>query len=118
MKTPRFLTEFASWQKKQFQGNELMRPEIKAYGLKEIETALQLYERGMLTIHEAVDTINDPFRRLSQMEDDIMGQDMTQEIIRETYGENAYAIGESGNAIFWCYKDEDPANTYRIHEVN
>ena len=49
-----------------------------------------------------------------------MTQDKAQEIIRNTYGENAYAIGHTENSeivtIFWIYAGEDE-DAYKAHEV-
>lgn len=49
-----------------------------------------------------------------------MSQDKAQEIIRNAYGANAYAIGHTDDGenvtIFWLYAGEDE-DAYKAHEV-
>ena len=56
---PRFLKEFAAYQKKQISQNELMQEKYKEEKIKSIEKAISLADRGMATISETIKIINE-----------------------------------------------------------
>lgn len=56
---PRFLKEFAAYQKKQILQNELMQEKYKEEKIKAIEKAISLADRGMATISETIKIINE-----------------------------------------------------------
>lgn len=60
LKLPRFVKEFAGYQKKQIEENEYMDKEIKKELLSRIEKAVRLLEQGMITIEECMQIISCP----------------------------------------------------------
>ena len=50
----RFLKEYAASQKNAIRYNELMKKEIKSAALERIDGALNLRERGFITVNETV----------------------------------------------------------------
>ena len=57
IKIPRFMKEYASYTKKAVFNSELMNDEIKQKAIKKIDKALQLTERGLITIDEGMSLI-------------------------------------------------------------
>jgi hypothetical protein len=58
----RFIIEYANYKKNVIQNNNLMRTDIKNYGLNRIDNVLKYLEKGFLTIDETMNEINNPFR--------------------------------------------------------
>ena len=57
VKIPRFIKEYASYTKKSIFNSELMNYEIKQKAIKNIDKALHLTERGLITIDEGMKLI-------------------------------------------------------------
>ena len=53
-KIPRFMKEYASYTKKAVFNSELMNDEIKQKAVKKIDRALNLTEKGLITIDEGM----------------------------------------------------------------
>ena len=47
----------------------------------------------------------------------LITQSEAHEIIKNTYGDNAYALGCSVGAIFWLYDGEDE-EMYKVHKYD
>lgn len=60
VKLPRFVKEFASYQRKQIKENEYMNKEIKKELISRIEKAVRLLEQGMITIEECMQIVSCP----------------------------------------------------------
>ena len=60
LKLPRFVKEFAGYQKKQIKENEYMDKEIKKELISRIEKAVCLLEQGMITIEECMQIVSCP----------------------------------------------------------
>ena len=60
VKLPRFVKEFASYQRKQIKENEYMNKEIKKELTARIEKAVCLLEQGMITIEECMQIVSCP----------------------------------------------------------
>ena len=60
LKLPRFVKEFASYQRKQIKENEYMNKEIKKELISRIEKAVRLLEQGMITIEECMQIVSCP----------------------------------------------------------
>ena len=60
LKLPRFVKEFAGYQKKQIKENEYMNKEIKKELTARIEKAVCLLEQGMITIEECMQIVSCP----------------------------------------------------------
>ena len=54
MKVERFIKEYASYQIKAINSNELMKQEYKEKALNRIDNILKAKERGMITVDEAM----------------------------------------------------------------
>ena len=52
VKIPRFMKEYASYTKKSIFNSDLMMDEIKQNAIVKIDKALQLTEKGLITIDE------------------------------------------------------------------
>lgn len=61
-KAPRFLLEFASNERKTIQHCPDMQQQYKTAAIGKIAWAVTLYEKGNITVNEAIDIINHPFR--------------------------------------------------------
>ena len=55
----RFISEYANYKINCFKSNELMKKEIKTEIFNKINKALNLVERGFITIDEAIKIINE-----------------------------------------------------------
>lgn len=60
LKLPRFVKEFAGYQKKQIKENEYMDKETKQEIIRRIEKAVRLLEQGMITIEECMQIVSCP----------------------------------------------------------
>lgn len=60
MKAPRFMKEYANFQKRAYQANEMMQERIRDSAIEAIEQAVKHYELGMITIDEAMEKIRRP----------------------------------------------------------
>lgn len=60
VKLPRFVKEFAGYQKKQIKENEYMDKETKQEIIRRIEKAVHLLEQGMITIEECMQIVSCP----------------------------------------------------------
>ena len=56
-KIPRFMKEYASYTKKTIFNSALMNDEIKQNAIVKIDKALQLTEKGLITIDEGMNLI-------------------------------------------------------------
>lgn len=56
-KVPRFVQEYANFQKRTLDNYDLMRPEIKQAGIDQIDGAVKALKRGLITIDEAMNLI-------------------------------------------------------------
>lgn len=59
MKIPRYVKEYANDSKKCIAKSELMQERFKKEKIAQIEKAVLLLERGMITINEAMKLINE-----------------------------------------------------------
>lgn len=57
---PRFLKEYANYQKKAYQNSEYMHPIIKQYYISMIDEILKDRKNGLITVDEAMRMIADP----------------------------------------------------------
>lgn len=64
MKAPRFMTEYANFQRRKFKENELMQDDIKKEALSRIDRIMSLYERGIVTVDETMERICHPLSSL------------------------------------------------------
>lgn len=62
MYIPRFMREYASYQRKKIASSELMLEPVKKEMAKGIDMALKLYERRMITVDEAMTMITKPLK--------------------------------------------------------
>ena len=60
LKLPRFVKEFAGYQKKQIKENKYMDKETKQEIIRRIEKAVHLLEQGMITIEECMQIVSCP----------------------------------------------------------
>lgn len=60
LKLPRFVKEFAGYQKKQIKENEYMDKEIKKELLSRVEKAVCLLEQGLITVEECMQIVSCP----------------------------------------------------------
>ena len=60
-KAPRFMKEYAKYKTLNILRNELMKEEFKNKGTKTIQGALRAYEKGMITVDETMNLINNCF---------------------------------------------------------
>ena len=56
-KIPRFMKEYANFQKQSICNGELIKQEIKDKATENVDKALRTYERGLITINEAMKLI-------------------------------------------------------------
>lgn len=70
MYVPRFLKEYANFQKNSFLHNELIKEEFKKLATERIDKAAFATERGTITVNEAIRIINNPFDGILQKEGD------------------------------------------------
>lgn len=66
MKTPRFVKEFAAWQRAWIKENELMQAEYKEKALARIDRVMKLLEMGCITIGETVEMLNNPLDGIAE----------------------------------------------------
>lgn len=66
VKLPKFLTEYAEYEKERFFGYPLMKEEYKTEAVVRIAKAVQAAEQGLITIHEAMRIINDPLDGIAE----------------------------------------------------
>lgn len=57
---PRFVTEYAEYQKQCFRNNDLMKIEILDKAIWAIDKSISLYQRNMLSLAETMDIITHP----------------------------------------------------------
>ena len=57
LKIPRFMEEYANYMKKELSGNPLLNKHVKVNWIAGIDEALALYERGLITVWEAMSKI-------------------------------------------------------------
>ena len=57
----RFIKEYANYQKKSIINNELMKKDIKEYGLSRIDKILEITKRGLISTDEAMNLISNIF---------------------------------------------------------
>lgn len=55
----RFIKEYANYKIHDYKDNELMRDEIKAEKINQINKALTYAERGFITVDETINLINE-----------------------------------------------------------
>ena len=53
----RFLVEYANYQKKSFKNNQLMKQEYKDKAVEQINHALRLREKGLITVDDTIQSI-------------------------------------------------------------
>lgn len=56
-KIPRFVKEYAAYQKRSIKGYDLMKADIKEKAIKKIDRTLIVLERGLITVDEAMNLI-------------------------------------------------------------
>lgn len=61
VKIPRFMKEYANYQKQSISNCELMKQEIKEKVFTKIDNALRATERGLITIDEGMKSIMNCF---------------------------------------------------------
>ena len=66
VKIPRFMKEYASYTKKSIFNSELMMDEIKQKAIVKIDKALQLTEKGLITIDEGMKLIVNCFEEVTE----------------------------------------------------
>lgn len=66
VKIPRFMKEYASYTKKSIFNSELMMDEIKQKTIVKIDKALQLTEKGLITIDEGMKLIVNCFEEVTE----------------------------------------------------
>ena len=54
MKVERFIKEYANYQKKSINSNELMKQEYKQKALNRMDNILKAKERGIITVDETI----------------------------------------------------------------
>ena len=64
-KIPRFIKEYANYTKKSIFNSELMMDEIKQKTIVKIDKALQLTEKGLITIDEGMKLIVNCFEEVT-----------------------------------------------------
>ena len=57
MKVERFIREYANYQKKSINSNDLMKRDIKESALNRIDNVLKAKERGLITVNETMQII-------------------------------------------------------------
>ena len=58
MKVPRFVKEYACYKMREFEENELMKPEHKEIARVNCDKAVWLLERGFITVDESMSLIS------------------------------------------------------------
>ena len=66
VKIPRFMKEYASYTKKSIFNSALMMDEIKQNAIVKIDKALQLTEKGLITIDEGMKLIVNCFKEVTE----------------------------------------------------
>lgn len=56
-KVPRFMKEYANFQKQSICNGELIKQDIKDKATENVDKALRIYERGLITVDEAMKLI-------------------------------------------------------------
>ena len=60
-KIPRFMKEYANYTKQSISNSKLMKKEIKEKAIAKVNKALQLTEKGLITIDEGMKSIMNCF---------------------------------------------------------
>ena len=61
VKIPRFMKEYASYTKQSISNSNFMKKEIKEKAIAKVNKALQLTEKGLITIDEGMESIMNCF---------------------------------------------------------
>lgn len=56
-KIPRFVKEYAAYQKRSIKEYDLMRMDYKEKAIKKVDGALRVLEKGLITVDEAMNLI-------------------------------------------------------------
>ena len=54
---PRFIGEFANYQRREIAINDLMQPDIKTEALNHIDGTLKAYKKGLITVSETMNML-------------------------------------------------------------
>lgn len=65
-KIPRFMKEYANYQISSIQGYDLMQEKFKTYGIDNVRRVLRNFEKGLITVEEAMDNVTHVFRDLKE----------------------------------------------------
>lgn len=63
IKVPRFMREFANYQKNRIQANNRLLEPFKHSAIVRIDAAVRNFSRGLATVREAMNVISNPFAR-------------------------------------------------------
>lgn len=65
-KIPRFMKEYANYQIRSIQGYDLMQEKFKIYGVDSIKRTVRNFEKGLITVEEAMDSMTNVFKNFQE----------------------------------------------------
>lgn len=65
-KIPRFMKEYANFQIREINENDLIQEKYKTYAIKRIKRALELCEKGMVSVNGTMGLINKIFEYMEE----------------------------------------------------